>query len=849
MKKTIIKIIVFLLTFLVSLAVISRVMNQGHNNMTMEIAPASLPVVTMEKDGIAYNELHGCRQPVNVAFQRETVTELGEDRNTSFVIDTYGEDVKGVSIEVRSTDGKRLIENTPVTDYVFKNDRTIYANIALKDLIERDTEYALVILLDMGEETVRYYTRVVWSEDTHALEKLAFVKDFHETLYDRELAREKNLTRYLESNSSGDNTTFHKVNIHSSFKQITWGDLNVKEETDPVIQMTELASQTSSVVMKYVVSTSQDNKKVYYAVEEFYRVRFLTNAERMYLLDYQRTMTQIPNERETFYANDKILLGIVEEETPFLESEDGNIIVFQMVNRLFSYNVSTNKLTVLFSFYDKENADARTFYDRHNIKVLDVDEGGNVRFAVYGYMNRGRHEGELGIQVYYYDSALNTIEEAVYIPYYKSYAVLAKEMEELLFLNRENKLYLFLENTVYEMNMTDKTCRGLVSIVQDGSMQVSDSHKVLVWQEGEDVYHGRRLQVRNLNTGTESEIQAGAEEYIRPLGFMGEDVIYGLARQEDISVDNAGRVFFPMYRICIANSAGELLKKTEQENIFVTDCTVTENQITLERVQRSEKGTYQAAAPDYIMTNEEAAEGKNRLVTADIDVYEKYVQIQVRKPIDEKTLQVLNPKEVVFEGDRTIDLEAESRAQRYYVFAAGGVSGIYLEPAKAVIRAYDESGVVIDGNGKCVWLRGNRVVRNQIMAIKEEKAGEERSSLAVCLDTILQHKGIVRNSQSLLDQGQSAVKILEDGLPDADVLDLTGCSLDAILYYVNQDIPVLAVLNNGEAVLVTGFNEFNVVIMEPSSGKIYKKGMNDSAEWFAENGNSFVTYALPGADR
>ena len=74
------------------------------------------------------------------------------------------------------------------------------------------------------------------------------------------------------------------------------------------------------------------------------------------------------------------------------------------------------------------------------------------------------------------------------------------------------------------------------------------------------------------------------------------------------------------------------------------------------------------------------------------------------------------------------------------------------------------------------------------------------------------------------------------------VLDLSVCYLDAVLYYVNQDIPVLAILENGEAVLVTGFNEFNVVIMEPSTGKLYKKGMNDATSWFAENGNHFVTY-------
>ena len=73
-------------------------------------------------------------------------------------------------------------------------------------------------------------------------------------------------------------------------------------------------------------------------------------------------------------------------------------------------------------------------------------------------------------------------------------------------------------------------------------------------------------------------------------------------------------------------------------------------------------------------------------------------------------------------------------------------------------------------------------------------------------------------------------------------MDLTGCSLDAALYYVNKDIPVLVRLEDGTAVLLIGFNEMNTVIMNPESGTIYKVGMNDSKEWFEQNGNRFITY-------
>ena len=38
------------------------------------------------------------------------------------------------------------------------------------------------------------------------------------------------------------------------------------------------------------------------------------------------------------------------------------------------------------------------------------------------------------------------------------------------------------------------------------------------------------------------------------------------------------------------------------------------------------------------------------------------------------------------------------------------------------------------------------------------------------------------------------------------------------------------------------FNELNIVVMNPETGTVYKKGMNDSKEWFEKNGNCFITY-------
>ena len=565
MKKTIIRIAVCVVVFLASALIIGSIMNQGHNNMTMEMAPATLPMITMESGGVACNELHGNTVEMDVAYQKDCITLLGEGRQANFTVDTFGREITGISTEVRSIDGSRLIENSEVTGWK-ANGKSFSVSLTLKDLIDTNTQYSLTLILELeGEQKVYYYTTILWNDDAHISEILEFATDFHGKLYDKEVAKE--LTKYLEPNSKlTDNGTFHKVNIHSSFQQITWGSLEPVQEDAASIRLTQISGNVASLLMDFVVSTGEGKNKIYYNVEEYYRVRY--TSERMYLLDYERTMTQIPDTTR-MYANDKILLGITDENVDMMESADGNTVVFSDMGQLLSYNAATNGLTVIFSFYDKDNADRRTLYDNHGIKILDVDEGGNVKFAVYGYMNRGRHEGETGIQIISYDNSLNTIEEEVYIPYSKSYAVLKDEMEQLLYRNRQQHVYFFLENGVYDVDLENRSAEQLVSIRQDDSLQVSENHEIIVWQEGDDINHSNQLNVRNLNTGEQTVIRTEDGEAIRPLGFMGEDIIYGVARESDIRTENSGQIFYPMYKVCISNSSGDNLKEYGQDGIYI----------------------------------------------------------------------------------------------------------------------------------------------------------------------------------------------------------------------------------------------------------------------------------------
>ena len=560
-------------------------------------------------------------------------------------------------------------------------------------------------------------------------------------------------------------------------------------------------------------------------------------------------MNQIFNEKGNAYANNKILLGIVGEEPILRESDGGNAAVFVSGNRLFSYNIVDNKLALLFGFYDGENMDARTLYDGHKIKILNVDEGGNVIFLVYGYMNRGRHEGQVGISVYYYDSTVNTVEEMAYIPCSHSQAILMKEVDQLSYINRNGKLYLLWDDQIYAVDVVKHSSEIVVENLTEENFKVSDSNRMVVWQnragtgKDEETAAYEELILMNLISGAQKTIQAGTRERIIPIGFMGEDLIYGIAREDDIQKDYAGNEVIPMYLVRIANESSGVLMEYRQENVYVLSGTVEGNQIILKRLQKTEDGTFTEIADDQIMNAESAQESKNTIEVAAVDKYEKLTQIALKSKIDVSTLLHLTPKEVLFEGGRNISLpEVSVPLDRYYVYGKYGIETVCTNEGRAVKLADGISGTVTAQDGSYIWQKGNRSLRNQIMAIQGESISEGRDSLAVCLDTILAYEGVVRNSQYMLRRGDSVLDILKESLEDARVLDLTGCTLDAVLYYVNRDIPVLAMMQDGTAVLIVGFNEKNTVVMNPEIGNVYKVGMNDSTEWFEQNGNHFITY-------
>lgn len=816
-------------------------MNRGNTDMTAEMSSAGFPLVTFMYEGVQFNTLHGYAGQMEIPYLRDTVTPLMEDRKLSIRIDTYGTGIEKIAYEVRTMDASRLIEDTQIYNYVTDND-IITADISLKDLLDDHEEYSLCILLQTAKgDEIRYYTRIIEADDYQVQDKLEFVYFFNDAAFDKYTASNE-LPTYLESSSEGDNTTFHKVNIHSNLNQVTWGNLPVERVTEPVAMIRDIEQDIANIIVQYHAVITENEKDTFYLIEENYRIR--QGEERFFLLDYERTMEQIFDLETATIANNKIMLGIVGEDVQLLENSDGSRLAFVNAGSLYSYNITDNKISKVFGFLNDDITDLREAYQNHDIKIFYVDETGNVYFMVYGYMNRGIHEGEMGIAVYYYDSVLNTVEEEAFIPYTKSFELLKQDVERLSYVNSANEYCIYLDHAVYQINLSNHTCQQLVTGLPLDAFVASGQQKIIAWASGADLNNATQIVMYDLTTGKLNNIEAEENTRIQPIGFFGEDFVYGVAWKEDILRDATGKMLFPMYQVLIRDVRGNILKQYEEAGIYVVDTQVEDDMITMVRMRRDESGRgWSYATNDQILNNDTAAAGKNTIEVIATENYEKIIQLVVRREINTETLQVLEPKQVLFEGDRRVETEEGAYAgKEYYLYVKGELAGIYAQLPEAINEAYLLNGVVVDGQGTYLYRKTGRVARNQIMAIDPVKAETEGEELAVCLDVMLALEGYTVDTAPLLRQGKEPEEILEENGAGLTTLDLNGCGLDTILYYVSLDIPVLARMVDGSAVLVIGYNEYQIVVMDPHTGTNYKISMHEAGRWFEENGNWFLAY-------
>ena len=75
-----------------------------------------------------------------------------------------------------------------------------------------------------------------------------------------------------------------------------------------------------------------------------------------------------------------------------------------------------------------------------------------------------------------------------------------------------------------------------------------------------------------------------------------------------------------------------------------------------------------------------------------------------------------------------------------------------------------------------------------------------------------------------------------------DVLDLTGCNLSEVLYYVSQGNPVLAITGPDSAELIVGYDAGSIVTYNPNNNSYNRIGQIEASAKYEAANNVFISY-------
>lgn len=800
---------------------------------------AQLPVVQFVYNGVTLNELHGYTQEMDMFSMRDGVIPMGDSRTLDLEVMTYGENIDALSYKIRNIDSERLLVEE--TAELISAQNKLKCQMQLPSLFEDNVEYNMEICITKGEEKIYYYTRIVRASNRYVDEALAFALEFHGYTFHDEDAEEFFKT-YLEP-ATGDATNLAYVDLSSTLGQITWGEFTGTKLTEPIAAFQEITSSYNVITLNYVMTNvNENNETEYYNIEEYYRLR--QTGTRMYVLNFERTMNRIfSSENDFLLGNAAIQLGIRDGDVEYLANDSGDVIAFVQEGELWSYDKGNHVITKVFSFRGEEGIYTRENWNRHDIKVLRVDEAGSLSFMVYGYMNRGIHEGQVGLGVYYYDAIAQTIEEEVFLLTDKSYEVLKSEMGELFYLNEQKQFFFLFNHTVYKIDLTTFEISTFVESDMDDGYAVSESGRYLAWISSEHLNSSETIKLEDLKMGITYEISSGTDTYVKPITFIGEDFVYGVANSSDVVSDMAGTTVFQMSAIEILNTSEEkqeIIKTYYPYTGKIGTVTVDENNVYLELIAE-QNGMFTVCGNDTIMNREPDAANGISITTNKSQVKQTQVAISMKEDNTKKDMVVVLPKHIVLEEDKTVAFEVETEGY-YYVYAKGKIILGTKEPAKAIHCANENNGVVVDSGMSYIFKRARSTTQTALGNLTVNESDEHASSLLKCVSIMLKREGTGIGVSDLVEAGQTPIEIITNAWKDYKVLELKGSVMDELLYFIDGETPVLAKTGENQAILLVGYSANYVYYYEPVSGQTKTIGYEEIDAWFRQAGNYFIAY-------
>lgn len=808
------------------------------NAEAVQMGKTAFPTISVLTCGEEINCLYGYSSNMDTILNREDMIPIDASGIFEIKINEYDMTIRRLKYEILDVSSEAEADSGTINAFDKQGDHKL-VRIKLKNALKEGTEYAVKItLINNVGKRMYYYFRVKQYENPKLSEKLDFIRDFGEKTRSENEKENEAIIPYLEMQAGMTEDSFGYVNIHSNYRMVAWGGLAPDVITEPIISVTEFYDEIMTAVVRYCAKIDTGYDEEIYFVKEYFRIRYLGDV--VHLLNYERHTEALFEPENASLSQSDLKIGITAGDGPELyPNSDHSMVSFVRNGGLYCYSLAENTISTVFSSLTEQTDRMYGQQEAYDIRVVKVEENGDITFLVNGYMNRGVYEGRVGLFVYRYYHAQKRLEELIYIPVNTTYQILKEELGAFAYLNEYDVFYFMVDRSLYAYNLITEELREIAAGIKDGDYVYSVTGRYMAYQE-----QGRtdRINVLYPETGTVTELLPGEGEYIKLLGQSENNLICGYGRIEEQAVNEDGSIVYAMYKVRICSTAGILKKEYQKEGYYVQDASADRNVIRLDRLVRNKKGEYEETDSDYILNQDKTSTGKISLTERVTErlLTEYYISFPSDFVMEELPI-VTDVLYTVVEKDTTLRInEMENDKEEYYTYYYGMIDGIYENAAEAILAADEKVGTVINEDGKIVWERGIKATSASVNSLTGVRSTEGVNTIQAAVKMMLSTKGVsVDISQ---EEATRPIKQIMEKYTKSRVVILTGATLDEVLYFVWKGQPVLALKESGEAVVITSYNAQDVVYYDTARGRNVTMSKKAAEDEFSKGGKIFISF-------
>lgn len=521
------------------------------------------PIAYMVEDNQTYNFMYPFYNKMEPFYIDETIAIWNGSSSITIRIDgTHTENIAYAIIDP-------LSEQELQRDIVANSDLTVTdTGIIIRIMpveLEKEKRYLLNVEAEIDGKKVDFYQSIIIGKDNQKV-LLETLTKAHTLMYQGD----SDYKQYIKG--SGNGGAFYDANQDSAEDVLAWTTIkDFVKMNEPIPEILSYNPKTGSfqVRLKYVIAMRKAYDFEYWDFIEVYSGTIHQGDVK--IIQHERK----GNKKNQPYFDDESLQWVLDEgynreENASIISENGSYLAFVYKNEVWLLNKNYNELTKVFGFDALDSDYIMDEGDQHRIKLLELDNKGNMKYLVYGYMAAGDFAGYNGIMINEYQHKKLENESLLFIKLSKGYNVLEYYIEHASYYNEDdNLLYLALQMGLYQIDVKEGSFKQVMelpsdmSFSKDGMLYANNSR------------NKENLSIRFIDL-TSSKIDVDGEQvllentYIRTIGSIKEGLIIGTYHLQDTYEHLNGTVFYPYNTVYLVEPSGKmsLLAQAEEQTFF-----------------------------------------------------------------------------------------------------------------------------------------------------------------------------------------------------------------------------------------------------------------------------------------